>query len=140
MNEKLKKKIMSRIAANNVKMKPKWWFKVIKDGQILLLASVFTISSLFITSCIYFIELINPRSLIKMGDIGREVLFENLPYPLILAAFVTIVFGTLIYPKVGDNYKKQKLQICLFVFTWIIILTVILTSLRFMLENGWFLF
>jgi len=140
MNKKLEDKLMAKIKNNDVKMKPKWWFKAVKDGQILLLTSVFAISSLLITSCVYFVELINPQSLIKMGTIGREVLFENLPYPLILAALITIVFGVFIYPKIGDNYKKQKLQICLFVFTWIIILTIILTSLRFMLESGWFLF
>jgi len=140
MNSKLEKKIMAKIKKNGVRMKPKWWFRIIKDGQILFLSSVFVISSLFVASCLYFIGLINPPWLLKMGDIGREVLLENLPYLLILSALITIFFAFSIYPKVGDNYKKQKLQISLFVFTTIIVLTIVLTSLRLMLESGHFLF
>jgi len=140
MNKQLKKKVMDKITKNAIRMKPKWWFQVIKDGEILFLSSVFIISSLFVASSLYFIGLINPSWLLGMGDIGREVLLENLPYPLILSALITIFFAFSIYPKVGDNYKKQKLQIALFVFTTIVILTVILTSLRLMLESGHFLF
>lgn len=131
---------MAQIATQDVRMKPRWWFVAIKDGQVLLLISVFVISALLVTACIYFIELTNPRSLIRMGDVGREVLLENLPYSLILAASVTILFGIFIYPKIGDNYKKQKLQIYLFIISIITILTIVLTSLRLMIESGWFLY
>lgn len=131
---------MTKIKKNDVRMRPKWWFQIIKDGQVLLLVLVFVISSLFISSLIYFIGLINPSSLIKMGSIGREVLFEYLPYHLIVAALVTVFFSIFIYPKIGDNYKKERRQIYFFVLLLILIFSAILTGLELMFEKGYFLF
>ena len=140
MNKKLEKKIMSKIAKENIKIKPKWYFGLIEKGQILLLSAIFITSSVLIASVFYFIELIQPKSLMNMGNIGRQVLLENLPYLLILSTTFTIFFSLFIYQKTGDNYKKQKRQIYLFVLISITLLAIILTSFRVMFENGAFLF
>jgi hypothetical protein len=131
---KLEEKILSEIRTNKVKMKPKWWFDAVdrieKSSVALLLLS----GAVLIGISFYIFILIDPRELISYGNVGMEVLLENISYSKFLAGLILGITGGFIFSKIGTNYKISHSKILLMAGSILVMLAAIMIVVRNILE------
>lgn len=121
---------MSQIKKKEIKMKPKWWFRIqkigIKDGWILLII----ISSVLVRLVWYLIGVINPKELIEFGEIGREVIINDFPYFTLLITISVIILAGFIFAQLENNYKLTRFRIWLTVLFIVGVGSLLLSLIR----------
>jgi hypothetical protein len=121
---------MSLIKKKEIKMKPKWWFRVqkigIKGGWFLLII----ISSVLVRLVWYLIEVINPKELIEFGEIGREVIINDFPYFTLLITISVIILAGFIFAQLENNYKLTRFRIWLTVLFIVGVGSLLLSLIR----------
>ncbi|MDP4009938.1 MAG: hypothetical protein Q8P53_03055 [Candidatus Shapirobacteria bacterium] len=126
----MKEKIMSQIKKKEIKMKPKWWFRIqkigIKGGWILLII----ISSVLVRLVWYLIGVINPKELIEFGEIGREVIINDFPYFTLLITISVIILAGFIFAQLENNYKLTRFRIWLSVLFAVSVCSLLLSLIR----------
>jgi uncharacterized membrane protein len=88
-------------------MKPKWEFTITKWAELGMWMTSIGLMMLATVSIGYFLQIYNPKELIEYGDIGWQVFYEDFPYYWLIASVFFLITGSVVWLKIGDNYKKS---------------------------------
>ncbi len=118
MNKDLKKEILEKIKKNDIKVRSKNFFKFIK--MLFLVLSIFLgISAIYIFNLSFYL----PR---RAGVLGvgptPPVIFDSIPWGLVLIGALIIGVLIYIYKKYEGGYKKNLLWTVIIISLGIVIL------------------
>lgn len=103
----MKKEILKKIKSGEVKMKPAWEFRAIRWAEVGMWLTSIGLMMLATVSIGYFLQMYNPKELIEYGDIGWQLFYEDFPYCWLLASVFFLITGSMVWLKIGNNYKKS---------------------------------
>lgn len=101
-----KNKILEKIKKNEIRMKPRWWFKAQEAGWRGANMILWLTAGLIVSGIIYWAGVMNVGDLISFGGVGWEMAGEMFPYWWGLGVIVLAVGGGIMYGRWGENYKK----------------------------------
>lgn len=103
----MKKEILKKIKSGEVKMKPAWEFTITRWVEVGMWLTSIGLMMLATVSIGYFLQIYNPKELMEYGDIGWQLFYEDFPYYWLLASVFFLITGSMVWLKIGDNYKKS---------------------------------
>ena len=135
MKKNIKKEILTKIGKKELKMRPKWIYRLETEGVrgiwlLMILAGAMAVSMIY-----YFMEIYNPGQLLSdYGEIGKDLLLTDFPYLWLLGMAVFFGGGTILLTKIGDNYRKPIKNIILATAITIMGMTVAMILVRGLLK------
>lgn len=132
---KLETRIMKEIKDKKVQMKPGWWFEAIRRTETSGVIVLILLGGGLLAAIEYFVELLSPGELMVFGDIGRQVILENLPYQLIMSAVIVVIAAGAIYSRTGDNYKNTRIKLAIKMGITLLLITELLILIRTVSES-----
>ena len=117
----MKKDFLKKIQNGEIKMKPKWIFDLEKKSIVSAWLISGGIAAVAIVFLLKFVEEYEPLEILKMGEVGQQLLLEDFPYMWLIGGIMLIVVGLVLDSKIGNNYKKSTI--------WLLISTVAVTIL-----------
>lgn len=132
---KLETRIMKEIKDKKVQMKPGWWFEAIRRTETSGVIVLILLGGGLLAAIEYFVELLSPGELMVFGDIGRQVILENLPYQLIMSAVIVVIAAGAIYSRTGDNYKNTRIKSAIKMGITLLLITELLILIRTVSES-----
>jgi hypothetical protein len=102
-----KNKILDKIKSGEVKMKPKWGFKIIKWAEVVVWLLSIGLVVLAWVSIGHFVQIYDPRELSEFGDLGWQIFYEDFPYIWGAVAVFCLILGSMVWINTGNNYKKS---------------------------------
>jgi hypothetical protein len=106
----MKDKILEKIKKEEIKMKPKWWFLGIRWSR--KVAWTVILAGIVIWGVIetYLASIRVKKEFLEFGVVGKEMFWDNVPILMFLGILISLGLLTLIWGKIGNNYKKDKKQ------------------------------
>ncbi len=134
MKNKTEAEILTKIKTGKVKMRPKWWFEVEKQG----LRGWWLLMSILVATCILvigiFVQVYNPKELYELGEVGRELFISDFPYWWLSIGIVFGVVSITSFGNIGENYKKTTTQRLVVMGIVVMILTILMMIVKGLLK------
>ncbi len=124
-------KILTKIKSGEVKMKPKWEFEMVKSGRIMAWIISVAITAIAVLTIIYFIKIYNPTELADFGDLGWQIFYEDFPYIWGVISITCLMLGSILWLKIGNNYKRSWQKNLMITTGIILILSIVVLFLGF---------
>lgn len=128
---KIENRIMKKINNEKIQMKPKWHFKLyeglMRGGWVILLMS----GSLLLASVVYLLVMMNPKELLEFGSLGIEIITEDFPYLLLFGGLGIVISSTILFSRIGENYKRTTRKLIFWMSVLVILTTVFIYLVRF---------
>jgi len=106
----MKEKIVDKIKKGEIKMKPRWWWWGIRWSRRAIWMVILVGILVFGVIETYLASIRIKKEYLDFGAVGKELFWESVPFWLFLGIFVSWGLLTLIWGKMGNNYRKDKRQ------------------------------
>ncbi len=106
----MKEKIVEKIRNGEIKMKPKWWFEAIKWSQRVIWMVIFLVIIVWGTMETYLASIRIKKEYLDFGIVGKELFWNSVPFWLFWGILISWSLLTLVWGKMGNNYKKDKIM------------------------------
>lgn len=116
----MKDKIVEKIKKGEIKMKPRWWFWGLRMSQKVLWTTILLVIITWGAINIYLASVRLNVGYFDFGVTGKELFWENIPFWLFLGILTSWGLLTLIWGKMGNNYRKERRSRLM--LNWILIL------------------
>ncbi len=109
MNDtKIKKTIMKKVKDKEIRIKPKWWWRV-GDGLVRGSWAVGILVLMWVgVGLRWWWEFFDPREWWQYGQFGRQVVWDEAPKWWLLGLLVGITILGRWYRRLGENYRKNN--------------------------------
>lgn len=106
----MKEKIVEKIKKGEIKMKPKWWFWGIRWSRRAIWTVILLGIIIWGVIETYLASIRMKKEYLDFGVVGKELFWESVPFWLFWGILVSWGLLTLIWGKMGNNYRKEKKQ------------------------------
>jgi hypothetical protein len=125
-----KKEILKKIKDGEIKMKPRWEFKLKELGTEGIGLMVVTVAAVALSALYYFIKIYDPREWLPFEEIGWQIFLEDFPYYWLILNIFLVCVGVWLWSRVGQNYKKTWGRLALVVVGGVLLLSIGLILLQ----------
>jgi hypothetical protein len=91
-------------------MKPNWWFLGIRWSRRAIWMAIFLGILVFGVVETYLASIRIKKEYLDFGVVGKELFWESVPFWLFWGILISWGLLTLIWGKMGNNYRKDKKQ------------------------------
>ncbi|MBW6432014.1 hypothetical protein K0A96_02410 [Patescibacteria group bacterium] len=127
MKKDLKKETLEKIKKDNIKIRPKSYFKIIKGSVYALLLTLMLVA-IYVFNIIFYLPVRSLRFAERAGIKEYLLLF---PWPLLIIGALVVTFLIYIYRNYDGGYKKPISVIILLIFGSILVISGSLANSNF---------